>query len=72
MRFTGLSVNKQCNLIVSLQRKDYLQISFFLASRSRAKKNPKVLLMKTTESLGGGAWRGILSFINESLDKSKV
>ena len=43
----------------------------FLARDVRVEKNLKVLLMKATENLGGGAGGEILSSINESLGGSQ-
>ena len=53
-----------------LAKKDYIQINIFLASGGGVEKNLKALLMKTSESLGSGARREILNFINGSLGGS--
>ena len=69
-RLTELLPNKQCCLIASLQKKDYLQINVFLGSGSKIEKNLKVLLIKAIKSFDGGARGEILSSINKSLEES--
>ena len=54
-----------------LAKKEYAQINAFLAGGDRVEKNLKALLMKAIESLGGGARKGILSFVNKNLGRSQ-
>ena len=70
MCLTEPLLNKQCRLIASSWRKDYIQIIAFLASGGGVEKNLKALQMKTIMSLGGRAIRKTFSSINESLDGS--
>ena len=60
--------NKECHLIVHLQKRNYLQINVFLASRDTVERNFKVLLIKAIKNFLSRAREEILIFINKNLN----
>ena len=63
-------VKQAVSLDCQLAKKNYLQITAFLASGGGVERNLEALQMKATVSLSGKAIGGIFSSINESLIES--